>query len=678
MRKLGRAVLFGAVGVLVVMCLSGCADYYVSPNGNDSWSGELEEPNKGQTDGPFRTLERARDAVRALKKQPGGLKDPVTINIRKGTYYLDAPFVLTSDDSGSKGAPISYQAYNDENVVISGGRPITGFKEVEVNGRKMIAAYLPEVKDGKWYFTQLFVNNRRRPRARLPRGGYFRTAGLLEDEPNTMKGQDAFKYSEGDLKPWRNLDDVDIVALTFWVESRMGIKALDESAHTVHLTSPSIFRLLDDHDTTKGARYWVENVPEALDRPGQWYLDRREGMLYYYPYAGEDWKRATFVAPRLDHLVRVEGSAGKPVEAVWLTGLKFAHTEYRLPRDLSGFCQADWGVPGAIRFVNARDCVVGGCEISHIGTYGIEIGPGCERTFLAGNKIVDMGAGGFNVRGGSNRTTISDNDIWDGCKIFNSAPAVFIMDSGNNRVAHNHIHDMDQIGVSVGWVWGYGASKAAGNVIEFNHIHDVGRGVLSDLGGIYVLGARPGTIVRGNLVHDCYSYSYGGWGIYLDEGSTGVLVENNIVYNTKTGGFHQHYGKENRIVNNIFAFAKEGQLQRTRPEPHKSFTFKRNIVYFTEGTLLAGAWGDDGFTMDYNLYLDARGTPIDFLGATLDQWQNRGNDAHSLIADPLFVDAAKHDFRLKPKSPAFKLGFKQIDLSHVGPRPLEQVEPPLF
>jgi parallel beta-helix repeat protein len=164
------------------------------------------------------------------------------------------------------------------------------------------------------------------------------------------------------------------------------------------------------------------------------------------------------------------------------------------------------------------------------------------------------------------------------------------------------------------------------------------------------------------------SYGYGGWGIYTDEGSTAILIENNIIYRTKTGGFHQHYGKENVLRNNIFAFSRTDQIQRTRAEPHLSFTFERNIVYWTEGPLLGKNWKDDQFRMDLNCYWNASGQPVTFAGSSLGEWRKRGHDVHSIVADPLFVDAERGDFRLKPQSPAFKLGFQPIDTSGVGPR----------
>jgi len=224
----------------------------------------------------------------------------------------------------------------------------------------------------------------------------------------------------------------------------------------------------------------------------------------------------------------------------------------------------------------------------------------------------------------------------------------------------------------VGWSWGYNPTGCSDNLFENNLVHDLGQGVLCDMGGIYTLGVMPGTLIRHNVFHDVNSHTYGGWGIYFDEGTTGAVAENNIAYNTKDGGFHQHYGKENVVRNNVFAFAREGQIGRSRQEKHLSFTFERNIVYWKEGPFFRKGYNDkagEGYTFRDNLYFNAGGKPVEPGGMPFPKWQELGQDKGTLVADPLFTSPDKGDFRLKPGSPAAKIGFKPIDVSKVGPRP---------
>ena len=149
---------------------------------------------------------------------------------------------------------------------------------------------------------------------------------------------------------------------------------------------------------------------------------------------------------------------------------------------------------------------------------------------------------------------------------------------------------------------------------------------------------------------------------------THILAENNLVYRTTHGGFHQHYGKENTFRNNVFAFARDAQIQRSRIEEHRSFTFERNIVLWDKGALFSGDWSKLNAVFDRNTYWLLGGGEIRFAGRTWDQWRQAGMDAHSKIADPRLANPAQGDFRLTPESEPALAGFAPFDLSKVGPR----------
>jgi len=663
------------------------ADFYVSPAGNDTWSGRLAEPNAAKTDGPLATVQRAQQVVRELKQQEPARNRPIVVMLRGGSYYLNQPIAFVPEDSGTQQAPIVYQAYGDERPILSGGVRVTGW-QVDRDGRWWTT--LEEVKSGKWSFAQLFVDDQRRFRPRLPKQGYYKIAEALSPSPEAGgKGHNRLGFTGEELRAdWANLDDVEVLGFHQWSASRMRIASIDPQQHVVTFTGTtrgtSSWAMFP-----KGNRFLVVNVREALGEPGQWYLDRPSGRLTYVPKPGEDPEKTAVVAPRLDRLVTLIGDLKQRrwVEHVQLRGLTFAHSNWVLPPDGQSFPQAEIGLDAAVTAVGARQIVLDGCAVRHTGGYAIALGIGCQNNRVENCELVDLGGGGVKIGhagpgswddvgrvAGDPELVVSHHTIRNcliahGGRLHSAAVGVWIGHSPHNVVEHNDIFDFYYTGISVGWVWGYAESQAHHNDVGYNHVYTIGQGVLSDMGGIYTLGVSPGTVVHDNRFHDVQSYDYGGWGLYTDEGSTGIEMSNNLVYRCKTGCFHQHYGRENRITNNIFAFATQHQLQRSRIEQHISFFFERNIVYWdNDGPLLGSNWSDNNFRMDYNLYFNAAGKPVTFAdGLSLQQWQEKKDqDKHSIIADPLFVDPAKDDFRLKPDSPALKLGFKPFDASKAG------------
>jgi len=398
------------------------------------------------------------------------------------------------------------------------------------------------------------------------------------------------------------------------------------------------------------------------------------------------------VIPWHQQILRLEGDCPHQqfVSHVKFSGITFSHSEWDLPRKPkvggaktnSGFGQAAVGVPGAVWGVGVRECEFEDCTISHTGNYGMELGEGCQKNIIRRCTLSDLGAGGVKI--GTTRIAQSEsdaarsNELLDctiaGCgKMFPSAVGVWIGQSSHNVIVHNLIHDLWYTGISIGWTWGYGPSDAGDNLVEANDIHHVGAPegtegpVLSDMGGIYTLGKQPGTIIRNNRFHDIAGLRYGGWGIYFDEGSSDILAENNLVYNTTHGGFHQHYGQNNTFRNNIIAFGRDAQIQRTREEDHLSFTFSHNIVYWDTGALLNGKWPNH-VAFDDNIYWKVGGGEIKFAGKSFEQWQTAGLDERSRIADPKFTDPKHGNFAIGADANTLGGLFVPFDVSAAGPR----------
>ncbi|MEW6158317.1 MAG: right-handed parallel beta-helix repeat-containing protein [Verrucomicrobiota bacterium] len=648
---------------------------YVAPNGNDRWSGTRADPDSNRSDGPLATPAAALQAARLARAKATGAPERVTVILRGGVYELDEPLRIGPDDSGiAAERPFTIAAYPNEKPVLSGGRRIAGWSKV--SGKSDLwTAEIPAVREGKWHFRQLFVNGQRRPRARTPNQGFFRIQG-----PSPQDKPVRIPFKAGEIKKeWADRGDVELIALLAWADLRMPIRSVDETNHVAILAGdprPS--------NRENNARYYIENAPDALDIPGEWYLDRRTGKISCLAFPGEDLARAEVIAPRLEELLVLQGDTDgrRPVRHVEIRGLTFSFTDWSMGENGYADTQAAVATRGDVRAEMAVDCVLEDCTFSHLGGYAIEIGKGCQRWSIRGNEMFDLGAGGVRIGETAKRVeafeqnhshTVSDNHIHQAGIVYPPAVGVFILQSGKNRVAHNHIHHLFYTAISVGWNWGYQETPCRENVIEFNHLHDLGQDMLSDMGAVYTLGIQKGTVIRNNLIHDVTSFTYGGWGLYPDEGSSEILFENNVVFRCKSAGFHQHYGRDNIVRNNIFAFNREHQLMRTREEAHRSFYFTNNIVYFDSGDLLGSNWKNDKFHMDGNIYFDARpgatAASMRFAGATFEEWRARGHDLRSRIADPLFVAPARLDFSLRANSPALELGFKPIEVSSIGVRP---------
>lgn len=625
----------------------------------------------GASHHPFRALPEALKAAAAIRAaQPD---EPVTVLLLPGRHELKEPLRIGPEHSG-----ISLRSAVPGQAVISGGQRLTGWKE-SPDRPGLWQVRLPEITRGRSAFHQLFVNGQRAQRARTPNQGFFRARAAL----GTQSPID-LPFHPGDLKPeWARHTDAQVVLLMKWTDLHLPLVAVDVEKSMAELLGAPRAAWMDEPD----ARYWVENVPDALDQPGEWYLDAQTGWLKYLAAPGVRLNRVPVVAARLRDLILVEGdpASGPVVQGVVFSGITFAETDDGIPSEGIQSPQSAVPVRGAFRATHATDCVIEDCTFINLGGYALDLGRGAQRWRVVGNRVRDIGAGGIRIgepgdtrpslRDACHSHQITDNEILRLGRVFAAGCGVIVFQSGTNTIAHNLIADLYYTGISVGWNWGYQETPCRANVIEFNRVERVGQGRLSDMGGVYTLGPQPGTVIRNNLFQDIQSYRYGGWALYTDEGSTGIVVENNVATRCTDAGFHQHYGRDNVIRNNLLAWNTNHSVMRTRSEPHRSFWFTNNVIITRSGTLLGSDWSGstNQFHSDGNLWFDSRhGTNVAayrFSGQSWEDWRRRGQDGRSLIADPLLVDEAHPEKGLQKDSPAYPLGFQPIDLSTVGPRP---------
>ena len=680
-----------SIAVPVMAAVPEPTTIYVSPSGNDNFSGSQARNNARRTDGPVATVERALELIRMQRAgNHGKLDRPIHVVLRGGTYWLVRSIVLTPSDSGTADFPITFMAFANEQPILSAGRPVRQWGKATLNGHEVWAANIPQFRGAEDAFGEMWMNGKRRQMARWPHKGYFEAGDVpgLTKDTKLQDGQNSFHYKGDDLKNWPDAAEAEVVLMSLWAESHLPVESIDEKEKLIHFTKSTV------HKMSAGDRYFIRGAAEMLDEPGEWYFNRKTATLYYYPMPGEQILGNEVIVPWHEQVLRLAGAPEKAefVEHITFKGITFANSEWDVPRGKprlagmkpAGFNQAEWGVPGAVWGEGVRDCTFEGCTVTHCGNYGIELARGCQHDKISYCTLTDLGAGGIKLGETKIRPAeaeqakgneVSDCTIADCGITLPSAIGIWLGQTPHNLISHNEIRGLWYTGISIGWTWGYGNSLARDNIIEFNHVHHIGspadgvEPILSDMGAIYTLGKEPGTIVRNNLFHDIAGLRYGGWGIYFDEGSTGILAENNLVYRTTHGGFHQHYGENNIVRNNIFAFGRDAQIRRTRVEDHLSFTFEKNLVYWKEGVLLDGDWSKLNVAFDGNTYWHVGGGEFKFGKMTWDEWRKAGMDEHGQIRDPGFVDAEHADFHLKPGAETDFAGFVPSDVSTAGPRP---------
>jgi len=673
----GMAGRIGCSAVAAVLSLAAIgysqAKFYISTDGNDAWSGRLSSPDSACTDGPFATLERARNAVRQFG---GKLPEAgVEVWVRGGDYFLDATFELTAADSGDAQTPVAYRAYQDESVRLIGGRRVSGFGPVR--DAKVLSRIQPQYRDkivkvdlkaagitdfGKLRRRgfggsgtaglELFFLDRPMELARWPNTGWVRIA----DVPDGPKGG-KFAYEGDRPKRWTAADDIWVHGFWTqdWADTYEKVASIDTEKRIIATEPPH-----GVYGYTKGKRFYALNLLEELDSPGEWYLDRTAGVLYFWPPAPLE--------------------QGQTIVSIIDTVISLKDTSHVTIAGFTIECARGTGVA----ISGGRDNRVVGCVIRNMGNAGVSVAGG-RSNGVSSCDIYGTGDGGVHLSGGDRRTLTPSGNYADNNHIrhynrwcLTYRPAVGVSGVGN-RVSHNLIHDGPHNAIQLG---------GNDNIIEYNEIFNVC--TESDDVGAFYMGrdwTTRGNVIRHNFFHHIHSaaeqYRHGSRVVYLDDAASGTTIHGNVFYRAgslcavNVGG-----GRDNIITNNVFVDCVNGALidarglgwARGHIAEGGDWRMYRKLAdvrhdqppYSTRYPALSRILDEDPAAPRGNVV--ARNISV---GGRL---LNLPNGQESLIkiadnftdGDPLFVDKAGLNFALQDNSPAYKTGFENIPFEKIG------------
>ena len=577
------AILFGLAEVVA----AGPVKFYVSLTGNDS--------NKGTIDRPFATLEAAQNAVREAKKS--NANRPFDVIVRGGVYYLQQTLELKPEDSGTKEAPVTWRAAENERVILSGGRIVSGDWKKDSDGKTWYVD-LPQTKGwvrdvtqpevyqkqpiGPWHFRQLYINEKRAIRARFPNAneqnpflyaidGTKEYVKLLNDQVKASWGDET--DAQINIVPqWRFFNQWNDVTGVNVKESTITIGPRERHA-----------------SMNEGSWFWIEGVKSELDQPGEWYLDTKIGRLYYIAEPGQNPSDQKIIAPYLNRIVYLKGDVEKGTHVTYVNfkGLEFRHTTFTL-----GQIEARVHTDGAVMFENAENCSIEECTFENIGGYALWLHLDSKNNAFCRNTVLNSGGGGVLLTG-SRLSYMDDSKIYTpgeaaakvapylteiahntvkhcgqiryygGGVHMDSRPASMTMFPGNH-IAHNHFQDLSRNGI-------FSFRNQGGNVIEFNEIHDC---MQTTIDGAAIHFASMNRFNAPNYILNNYLYDIWGFeqkpdgkpirrlgnAVFLDWATSNTTVKNNVVYNAAGEEIKNIMGNWNlNIENNL--------VSKTRIEP---------------------------------------------------------------------------------------------------------------
>jgi hypothetical protein len=565
--RIARAARMAALP-LCLLSLAAATDaqavtFDVSPQGSDA--------NPGTKAQPFRTLDRARVAARAV---PRPLHADVVVRVHGGTYRLSAPLRLRAADSGGNGHDVVYRAAPGAHPLISGGRRITGWTLFD-RAKRIYRARAPKLTT-----RQLYVNGVRAPRA-----------SSTDDPAGFTKTATGYTSTALNLSRWRNPGDIEVLSNWRWKSFRCPVASI--SGQQITMAQPCWHNAnVFFGPVAMGLPTRIENAYELLDEPGEWYLDRTAGWLYYKPKAGQHLAKADVEAAAQQVLVDGRGTLEHPVSHVRFEGLGFAYATWMGVSGNEGYADDQTGfhvtgadqpttfehaefttrTPGNLRFAYAQDITIRGGSFRHMGAVAVDFATGSQGNTIAANRFDDISAAAIQVGGVdvvdhhpsrpgevTRDNRIADNTITRTAQEFFDAAAVWLGYTTRSTVDHNTLSDLPYTGISIGWGWGMTdpgrfpgctgcpyedwktyttPTTSLGNRITDNTVTDFLQ-VLYDGGGIYSLSQQgtslaDGEVISGNVVSG-KAAGHGGNALYTDGGSRYVTLTGNAAFNNPPG-----------------------------------------------------------------------------------------------------------------------------------------------
>ena len=698
-------IVFAGINILAVSAPGDPATkpvlkLYVSTVGNNNWSGKLSEPNRNKTDGPFATVEKARDAIRKLKEQKKLPNGDIIVEIREGAYELPGVFELEAEDGGADAhSHITYIGQKGKEVRLSGGKSLTKWdlvtdetvlKKLNAGARRNIyqsnlsAIGIKDFGSPGGGGIELFFNDKPMWLSRYPNKGFVKITGLLNEDPVDIRGTKGdkvgkFNYEDQRINEWKDEKDAWVSGYWFWdwAEQRHKVSGIDTEKKIMEVAPP-----YHTYGYRLGQWFYGFNLLSEIDEPGEYYVDREKGILYFYPPS--DVKKGQAFVSVNKNIISMNKVSFLTIQGMILEGCRET----------------------VVKMEDCNQVLIAGCTVRNAGDEGVVINRG-TRNGVEGCDIYDVGAGGIKIDAGDRKTLVPAECFADNNNVHHIArikrvyfPGISLNGVGN-RATHNLIKHLPHMAIYF---------NGNDHVMEYNELYDVCY-ESNDAGAIYAgrNWTMRGNIIRYNYLHDISGFEGKGCvGVYLDDAFCGVDITGNV-FDKVTRAMMIGGGRDNNVLNNIFIdcvpslhvdarglgwmhehpeeWIKEEKEKGTilgiaynkppystrypeliniindEPKAPKGNVISRNICQ-------GGAWDKNvGF---WKTSVEDKARPYITMTDNVVAPNSAVKDSLSesfIVADPLFAnpkDPKQGKFQLDADSPALKRGFKQVPFGQMG------------